>query len=532
MLKLRKLATVFLTSLVIFAWSLPVNDVHSLSTTEVTTGLILDGGFDVVPDGAGNFYIFSYDKGNKQTVIAKFDTSTLTSLGFYNSSDNTMPLKSLGHGYEAVYYSNSPSTITNTGNDSLNLFYVDSGNHFVQYRYPTKTTQQTYGWQKINNMEINLGDIKPEKQNTAVGANGDIFIFTSNSTSVDAYNASGKVDNTELTVTDGPIAAIATDTSDNYLYAATNNALYRYKISEGSYEFEKTAISGNFAPLKFLTDNIFITSATTPCKICILNDSEFKLDSSVDMQATMENYPDCVAIAGFDNASILAKTAEKVVSRIRCSDGYITGKFEFGEKILAVATSGDKTIVVTGTTTATNIHLITASDITEITPPEPENPPEIGGGTNPDIPNPDTPPETPDDTTIESTEGYEVGENVISKIPAGTTLGALKNGLTFNGSLVLKDSGGNTKTAASTKIATGYTVTFVNDGAEYKKFTLVVEGDVTGSGNISTKSISALANHLLGKTELEGVYKDAANLSGDGDLSTVDLLLMYKQTQK
>ncbi|MBR2624060.1 MAG: hypothetical protein IKC96_02885, partial [Paludibacteraceae bacterium] len=157
-------------------------------------------------------------------------------------------------------------------------------------------------------------------QGLAVGSNNDVFMCASDSSSIDAYNNSGKIDHTQLT-TNGHIAAITTDISRTYLYAATNNTLYRYKISDGSYKFEEPAISGNFAPFKFLTDNIFITSATTPCKIYILNDSEFKLDSSVDMQATMSDYDKGVAIAGFDNASILAKTAEKVVSRISCSDG-------------------------------------------------------------------------------------------------------------------------------------------------------------------------------------------------------------------
>lgn len=508
MLKRRKLATVFLTSLVIFSWSLPVTDVHSLSTTPVSSGLILDGGFDVVPDGAGNLYILSYSSTSDNcNLIYCNNSGDKPALSTVSVKSGATPTK----GYISALY-NSP---------------------YMYIFYPTKVVRLRIGdanAQASDYITVNL-DTPKYSQGLAVGANNDVFMCASDSSSVSVYDPSLK-DNTNLIATES-LSAITTDISKNFLYAATNNTLYRYKISEGSYKFEEATISGNFAPFKFLTDNIFISGLVEDAKICTLSSTTFKLDSTVAMQATMENYPACVAIAGFDNASILAKTAEKVVSRVRCSDGAETGKIEFSEEILAVATSGEKTIVVTGTATATNIHLITASDITEITPPEPEKPPEIGGGTTPDNPKLDTPSETPEDTTIGSTEGYEIGENIISKIPAGTTLGAFKNGLTFDGfSLSLKDAGGNAKTASSTKIATGYTVTFVKDGAEYKKFTLIVEGDVTGSGNISSKSISALANHLLGKAELDGVYKDAANLSGDRDLSTVDLLLMYKQTQK
>lgn len=517
MLKRRKLATVFLTSLVIFAWRLPVKDVHSLSTTAVSTGLILDGGFDVVPDGAGNFYIFSYDKENPKTVLSCFSPSEeqpLSQSKFYNSSDMKVE-DFLNYKYNVVKLSNN----------LLYTAHVDERNSIIE-RFEEKNISGQKAWVptklQLDNMAINA----PQK--IAIASDNNIFLLKSdNETTVCARNMDEEISNTKLSTNDESIAAITTDTSNNYLYTATNDKLYRYKISDGTYTFESTAIDGNFAPFKFLTDNIFITSAG---KICALNSSEFKLDFNVGMQGTLENYPACVAIAGFDNASILAKTADKVVSRISCSDGKVICSKTFDDKVVAVSTSGDKSIVITEKDGIKSIHLVDEVDFPvpkdgEVTPPG-------GDGTDPDNPNPDAPSDPLDDTTIRSTEGYEVGENVISKIPAGTTLGALKNGLIFNGSLVLKDSGGNTKTGASTKIATGYTVAFVNDGAEYKKFTLIVEGDVTGSGNISSKSITALANHLLGKTELEGVYKDAANLSGDGDLSTVDLLLMYKQTQK
>lgn len=517
MLKRRKLATVFLTSLVIFTWSLPVKDVHSLSTTEVTTGLILDGGFDVVPDGAGNFYIFSYDKENPKTVLSCFSPSEeqpLSQSKFYNSSATTVE-DSLHYKYSAVKFSHNLLYIARTDNTNSTIG-----------RFQERTVLSQKVWVPT---ELQLdGTVINAPQKIAIASDDNIFLLKSdNETTVCVRNMDEEIADIKLSTNDKSLAAITTDISKNFLYAATNNALYRYKISEGSYEFEKTAISGNFAPFKFLTDNIFITSAG---KICMLKNSEFKLDSTVAMQATIENYPDCVAIAGFDNTSILAKTAEKVVSRISCSDGKVICSKTFDDKVVAVSTSGTKTIVITDKAGVKSIHLVDEVDFPvpkdgEVTPPG-------GDGADPDNPNPDTPPETPEGTTIESTEGYEIGENVISKIPAGTTWGTLRNGLEAN--YVTVELNGKSNATTSTKVATGHKVTFIfdNERKDTKTFTLIVEGDVTGSGNISTKSISALANHLLGKTELEGVYKDAANLSGDGDLSTVDLLLMYKQTQK
>ncbi len=516
MLKLKKLATVLLAGPVVFALSLPVKDTHSLSTTPVSSGLILDGGFDVVPDGAGNFYIFSYDKENPKTVLSCFsplESQPLNQSKFYNASETRVE-DFLNYKYD----------VGKLSNNLLYTAHIDGRNSIIE-RFEGKNISSQKAWVptelRLDNTAINT----PQK--IAIASDDNIFLLKGdNETTVCVRNMDEEIANIKLSTNDESIAAITTDISKTYLYAATNKALYRYKVGSTPYEFESTSISAQVVPFKFLTDNIFITSAG---KIYTLSDSKFELENTTEIQVKMENYPVCVAIAGFDNASILAKTAEKVVSRISCSDGKVICSKTFDDKVVAVSTSGDKTIVITEKDGVKSIHLVDEEDFPipkdeEVTTP---------GGDVADPDNPNPPSETPKDTTIESTEGYDIGENTISKIPAGTALGALKNGLMFDGfSLALKDSNGNVKTASSTKIATGYTVTFVKDGAEYKTFTLIVEGDVTGSGNISTKSISALANHLLGKSELDGVFLNAANLSGDGDLSTVDLLLMYKQTQK
>ncbi len=501
MLKLRKLATVLLAGLVIFALGLPVKDTHSLPTTADSSKLILDGGFDVIPDGAGNFYILSYS-----------NYSENCSLTYCNNSGDTPVL----------------SSDTISGSLSKGYFAIRSAFPYVYLFYPTSIIQLQVSSMSSSTQSYSSGlslDTTKYSQGLAVGANNDVFMCASDSNSVSVYTPDLKAD-TQLT-TDGTIAAITTDPSNNYLYAATNDKLYRYKIGDTNYTFADVFIPHGVAPFKFLTDSLFITSAG---KIYSLEKTWEKSDVPPSMQVTMADYDKGVAITGFDNTSILAKTASTTVSRVSCSDGKVICSKTFDDKVVAVSTSGTKTIVITDKAGVKSIHLVAEEDFP--TPKDEEVTPPGGDGTDPDNPNPDTPSDPLGGTTIGSTEGYEVGENVISKIPAGTTWGTLRNGLEANYITVELNGKGNATT--STKVATGHKITFIfdNERKVTKTFTLIVEGDVTGSGNISSKSISALANHLLGKSELDGVFLEAANLSGDGDLSTVDLLLMYKQTQK
>lgn len=490
MMKLKKLVISLLAVIILIPIFLAMES-HALTSIAVTSDLILDAGFDIIPGNKGGFYILSYKNDS--------DNCSLVNCDFSNS--NPVP---------SVEVQGTPTT--------KDYIAVDYNSPYMYIFYPTKVVRLRIQKTSAQALDYITG-LNLDKQKHAlgltIGSNQDIFMCASDSNSVSVYNSSGEISGTKLSAST-PIGAIATDISKTYLYAATNNALYRYKIGTTPYEFDKGSISENVIPFKFLTDNIFITPAG---KIYTLDDTEFKLSSTVNSQTAPAKYPEAVAIAGFDKTSILVKTADKTVSRISSSSGSVTGTIKFEENVLAISTSDTNTIVVTGSETAKEIYLIAANDISDVTPVQPSTPEEDDGT---------------DDNSITSEE-YKIDEveNIISKIPAGTTWGTFKNGLIFNGfSLTLQDSDNMTKISNSAKLATGYKITFIKDGLENKTFTLIVDGDVTGSGSISTKSASALVDHLLGKSELEGAFLEAADLSGSNNLSTVDLLLMYKEMQK
>lgn len=493
---------------------------------EVPTEMILDGGFDILPDGNGNFFIISYEKNSTKSALAYIDnTGDTPSLKQFNFFINGSTTASLDYKYTTVNYCNNFIYLTHIKNTDTIIEQYQIG---LRQSLCVSTTSQQLKATKIE-----------APQQIKLGNNGNLFILGSNdANSITIYDASGGQIASISSQNGQTFHTVATDISKNYLYALDNsNNMLRYNINSDKYTFESPEAKINISNFKFLTDNIFVTSDR---HICILNNSAFKLDSKIQIATEIKNYPTCVT-SGFDVSSILAKTDDKIISRVRCSDGAITGKFELDENILAISTSGSKIIAITGDALPQNITLINEKGIIEVTQPEPEKPNEGDdskdnpGDDNKDTDNPEEKPsdETDDDSITSDIHHIDIKNHIISEISAGTTFGEFKNNLTFNGySLIFKDSKGNVKTGNSTKIGTGYTVTFVKDGTEKTLFKLIVQGDLTGTGTLTSRDILAFVNYLLGKANLDDASLQAANINEDDEANTIDLFLMYKMLQK
>lgn len=492
---------------------------------EVPTEMILDGGFDILPDGNGNFFIISYEKNSTKSALAYIDntseTPTIKKLNFFNNGSQT---ESFDYKYTTANYHNSYLYLTNATGTNISPYKIRLNQNLLAL---------------ISEISLSESKIVSPKQ-IALGNNGNLFILgSSKANSVAVYSATEELINSNgLSQSGKTFHTIATDISKNYLYALDDsNNMLRYNTTLGNFTFENPVSEINTQNFKFLTDSTFVTSDGF---ICTLNNADFKLDSQVKIAAEPKNYPACVA-SSFDASSILAKTDDKIISQIRCSDGAITGKFELDENILAISTSGSKIIAITGDALPQNITLINEKGIIEVTQPEPEKPNEGDdskdnpGDDNKDTDNPEEKPsdETDDDSITSDIHHIDIKNHIISEISAGTTFGEFKNNLTFNGySLIFKDSKGNVKTGNSTKIGTGYTVTFVKDGTEKTLFKLIVQGDLTGTGTLTSRDILAFVNYLLGKANLDDASLQAANINEDDEANTIDLFLMYKMLQK
>lgn len=107
--------------------------------------------------------------------------------------------------------------------------------------------------------------------------------------------------------------------------------------------------------------------------------------------------------------------------------------------------------------------------------------------------------------------GFSVGmdiSNIISKVQNVS-----------NSEVVLKDKNGSIITSGIVK--TGDTIT-IKTTSETKTLTLVLYGDANGDGKISAVDYVQIKNNIMGKTDIKGVYKEAADVNKDGKISAVD----------
>jgi beta-N-acetylglucosaminidase len=104
-------------------------------------------------------------------------------------------------------------------------------------------------------------------------------------------------------------------------------------------------------------------------------------------------------------------------------------------------------------------------------------------------------------------------------------------GVTFSGNYVkgfglgtsitdLQSKDGNVSYSSSDIIATGTKLTF----ADGTSFTAVIYGDLTGDGKINSADLLKMRQYLLGSTNLDGAYNEAANIAGNGTINSANLL--------
>ena len=83
----------------------------------------------------------------------------------------------------------------------------------------------------------------------------------------------------------------------------------------------------------------------------------------------------------------------------------------------------------------------------------------------------------------------------------------------------IKDSKGKEVTSTSATLATGYTVTI--NGKEYD---IVVLGDTSGDGKITSSDYMKIKNHIMETSTLKDAYKSAADVSRDSKITSSDYM--------
>ncbi len=117
----------------------------------------------------------------------------------------------------------------------------------------------------------------------------------------------------------------------------------------------------------------------------------------------------------------------------------------------------------------------------------------------------------------------------ITGIPPSTAISEFKNGVSYKG-LTLKFLNYNNKDVTSGVVGTNMRVRLYreSDQSFVEEYTIIVFGDTTGEGNINNRDTTGVLNHILGKASLSGAYLLAADVNHDGEVDTIDLLMMTK----
>lgn len=156
-----------------------------------------------------------------------------------------------------------------------------------------------------------------------------------------------------------------------------------------------------------------------------------------------------------------------------------------------------------------------------IEPVEPSNPNDSGDN-NPSKAPDDV--EVPIDSDITSS-AYKLDKKnmIITGIEPGTTISEIKKNISYEGyTLKILDYKGNE--IKSGNIGTSARLQFFKDSKMIYDFHVIIFGELTGEGNLNSRDITKLYNHLLGETKLEGDFLIAVDADHNGVVNTLDLL--------
>lgn len=108
---------------------------------------------------------------------------------------------------------------------------------------------------------------------------------------------------------------------------------------------------------------------------------------------------------------------------------------------------------------------------------------------------------------------------------SATTVADLKNALHLPDGMQVQVTGANGESVADdAAIGTGHTVQITEGSTPIVNATVIIKGDVVGSGTMTVSQLTSLASHFKHSGTLEGPYYEAGDLCGDGTIGLSDLV--------
>ena len=130
--------------------------------------------------------------------------------------------------------------------------------------------------------------------------------------------------------------------------------------------------------------------------------------------------------------------------------------------------------------------------------------------------------EKPRALELESGSGYEIDGERLRGVIEETTLGTLLDRFKNKERIKVFDGDGAEVTAADEYVGTGYTVSLMHGDEKVHTVTVVVLGDVNGNGRVDSNDYQRIRRYVIGTYDIEGIYFEAARVSGGTDIRPVD----------
>ncbi len=118
-------------------------------------------------------------------------------------------------------------------------------------------------------------------------------------------------------------------------------------------------------------------------------------------------------------------------------------------------------------------------------------------------------------------------DKTITKVEPGTSVKKFMDKLTAkNGTISLVDAAGKEKTDGT--VATGDVIQLHVDNTIHTSYPVIIYGDVTGDGKITSLDLRVAQKHILGVSKLTDSKLTAADSGKDGKVSSLDLRITQK----
>ena len=235
------------------------------------------------------------------------------------------------------------------------------------------------------------------------------------------------------------------------------------------------------------------------------------------------------------DTSILASVASKEYLEELDLNGNIQNRYQIKGECISMATNAKDTGILLKQ--ENSFYFVTLSQLNRI-----ETLPNSSGTTSSEIPSvPSTPNESdhehdqssyPDSSNypyqLESDTFLIDRSNNTIYLPPSTTFAVLRDSLNSTKDTIIMKNLSNT-TISSGNLGTGYTVALQIDGLIVDKLTIIIKGDINGTGTVNSRDVQLLYDQLNGSETLSDLQLLACDINSDELINTSDLLLLKQQ---